>query len=62
MYDAVEINLIVVILSWNNGILRPHGEIQGKYYILMDLPVYGEQIKPSPIFIASFSRELWFII
>jgi len=50
-------------MMWQNYvvfkyILRPHEEVQGKYYTLMDVPVHSEQIEPSFIFIASFSRKL----
>ena len=31
--------------SWNSHVHRPHEEVQGKHYTLMDLPVHGEQIK-----------------
>jgi len=38
--------------------LYRHGKVQEKHYALLDLPVHGEQIEPSPIFIANFSHEL----
>jgi len=50
--------VIVIIFGQNSDVLRPHGGVQGKHYTLMDLPLYGEQIELSPIFVASFSREL----
>ena len=36
----------------------PHGEVQEKQYTLLDLPVYGEQIEPSPILVANFGHKL----
>ena len=37
--------------SWN-GLLFQHGGVQGKHYTLIDLPLYGAQIEPRPIFVA----------
>ena len=46
-------------LCWNGLLLSPHEGVQGQYYTLMDLPVHGEQVKPSPVFVAvCFSCEL----
>ena len=45
-------------LSWNGLLLCQHRGIQVKHYTLIDLPIHGAQIEPSPIFVACFNREL----
>ena len=39
-------------------LLCQHGGVQGKHYTVIDLPVHGTQIEPSPIFIACCNCEL----
>ena len=57
IYDAV-INSPSSFLSWNGLLLCQHRGLQGKHYTLIDLPVHGAQIEPSPIFVACFNRKL----
>ena len=33
------VNYSSYFISWNGDVLCPHGGIQGKHYILIDLPV-----------------------
>jgi len=47
IYDAVEIQLIVIVLS---HVLHPHRVVQGKHYTFMVLPVHGKQIEPNSQF------------
>ena len=45
---------LVIVFKLNQPyVLYPHGEVQGKYYTLIDLPVDGENIEPSLIFLYS---------
>ena len=41
-------------------ILCPHGDVQGKYYNLIDMSVHGEHTDPNPVFIARFSHEYYY--
>ena len=38
--------------------LCPQGDIQGKRYTLINVPVHGEQTEPNSVFVACLSHEL----
>ena len=55
IYDELKIQSIIVI-----SMLKQPASLsaQRKHYTLIEMTVHGEQIEPSPIFIACFSCEL----
>ena len=55
IYNAVEMKFTIV--EWASS-LHTQRDIQEKYYILINVPVHGEQTEPNPIFLACISLEL----
>ena len=49
---------VVIILIVERPSFCPHGDVHEKHCTLINVPVHGEQIGTSPVFIALFSREL----